>query len=611
MFCKILVKLMSLFNILPEEYIILLVSANPFAIMCVHNPSEIVQLVAVRNMYKNSSKDYHHNDFIKYIESPTEQVQVESVVRAPKSIEYIKNPCRRAQLVALRYPGLDRFVSDSLKNQVKFKPFPTKNICTSLEEFINAFGSPDNEESQLEAISYNIDYLKCSNKRFITNPTMKTMISYTARVLSIMHKTCPIYDLPNLPEFHYIVICHESMIYEKPERFFNLSHQIQFHIWHRDDEELSYLGEQMEILNMCRSTKYINRDYLFTESEQLVAVLKKASIIKYIENPSEQVRALAIQTDIKSKKYITSYTRSLIDLGPECEAFQLYTVHHDSDAILSFTNPYESAKIVAIHNNPRLIGQLTNPSEFLQLVAVHMAGDYIKYIENPSESVQIAAVVMNPNALKYIARPTEQAQIAANLRYPHIFRQINSPSELVRFSFACASPSFVQYFHDDNGPEWTNTISENEKAVLAFTAVRHKIDLVGEMVPEKYQTPKMLSYLSDRLYLDNLNYSWEGGTVYKVTTESRSIVGNYMVHLFKNPYNMEPIYYMSDEEHLMLIDSRVHAHLIHLDEASCLAHMMRNEYVNEYLSGFNLFTRKLARINELIKSGYLPIDHYF
>ena len=64
-------------------------------IQFIHNPSEEVQLVAVKeNLFS-----------IKYMENPTEEVQLMAVIKNPYSIQYIQNPTEEVQLAAVeRYP---------------------------------------------------------------------------------------------------------------------------------------------------------------------------------------------------------------------------------------------------------------------------------------------------------------------------------------------------------------------------------------------------------------------------------------------------------------------------------------------------------------------------
>lgn len=68
------------------------VRKNPSDIKYIENPSEFIQLLAV-----NSSAWV-----IKYIEHPTEAVQNISMVKWPSGIRYIKNPTQEALLIALK-----------------------------------------------------------------------------------------------------------------------------------------------------------------------------------------------------------------------------------------------------------------------------------------------------------------------------------------------------------------------------------------------------------------------------------------------------------------------------------------------------------------------------
>jgi len=53
--------------------------------MYIKSPSEAVQLEAIRLGYDST---------ILFINNPTEAAQIASVIKSPKAIQYIKNPCQ-------------------------------------------------------------------------------------------------------------------------------------------------------------------------------------------------------------------------------------------------------------------------------------------------------------------------------------------------------------------------------------------------------------------------------------------------------------------------------------------------------------------------------------
>ncbi len=99
----------------------------------------------------------------------------------------------------------------------------------------------------------------------------------------------------------------------------------------------------------------------------------ESSVIKYIDNPSENVQRYVVGNDPKSIKYIKK--------------------------------PLKQIQLIAVKKDGTAIEFIDNPSEPVQLAAVEESGNAIKYIKKPSERVQLAAVKENPSSIKFIENP--------------------------------------------------------------------------------------------------------------------------------------------------------------------------------------------------------------
>ena len=73
-------------------------------------------------------------------------------------------------------------------------------------------------------------------------------------------------------------------------------------------------------------------------------------------------------------------------------------------------NPTEKMKLIAVKNDGFAIDLIKNPTEEMQILAVQQNGNVIKFIKNPSEKVQEEAVKQNGLAIQYIENPSEKIQ---------------------------------------------------------------------------------------------------------------------------------------------------------------------------------------------------------
>ncbi len=101
-------------------------------------------------------------------------------------------------------------------------------------------------------------------------------------------------------------------------------------------------------------------------------------------------------------------------------------------AIEFIDNPSEELKILAVQQHGDSIFCMKNPSEELKRLAVQQRGMAIRYIDNPSEEVQKLAVKKYGNAIFYIKNPNEEIQRLAVQQNGEAIQFIDNPSEEIK-----------------------------------------------------------------------------------------------------------------------------------------------------------------------------------
>ena len=106
-----------------------LIEKNPYAIETIENPSEELQLKAVKLL----------GESIEYIKNPSEKVQLEAIKENPYSIETIDNPSETVQLQAVTYFG----------DIIQYLPNASENV----------------QSAAIQNNPYNIQYIENPNER--------------------------------------------------------------------------------------------------------------------------------------------------------------------------------------------------------------------------------------------------------------------------------------------------------------------------------------------------------------------------------------------------------------------------------------------------------------
>jgi len=196
------------------------------------------------------------------------------------------------------------------------------------------------------------------------------------------------------------------------------------------------------------SIKYIKNP---TEEMKEIAVKSDERDLKYIENPSEELQLMAVNEDAQLIKYIKNPTQKVINKvwnsdnqhrGREeaikffespTEEMKLEAVKKTGEAIRHIKNPTEEMKLEALKQNGNAIRHIKNPTREMQLIAVRSKYKAIKYIENPTEEIKLEAIKSNPSTIEFIDNPTEEMQLIAVKGYNVAIKYIKNPTEKVQF----------------------------------------------------------------------------------------------------------------------------------------------------------------------------------
>ena len=143
------------------------ISINPLWIKYIINPSEEIQLEAVKddgfamNYIKNPSKKVqmeavkHDGYIICYIKNPSEDVQIEAVKQNERAIEFIQNPSERVQIESVKKWGYSIQYINNPSEKLQIEAVKQNGLL--IEYIINPI-----EDVQLEAVKQNglaIQYL--------------------------------------------------------------------------------------------------------------------------------------------------------------------------------------------------------------------------------------------------------------------------------------------------------------------------------------------------------------------------------------------------------------------------------------------------------------------
>ena len=128
------------------------------------------------------------------------------------------------------------------------------------------------------------------------------------------------------------------------------------------------------------------------------------------------------------KRVIKIHGKEMWERIEDSDEYQIYTaserdqkrkVKENPYNVEYINNPSEEIKILAVKGKAGCITYINNPSEALQLQAVKKDGFAIQNIKNPSEKVQLEAVKKTDCVISFIKNPTDRVirEVINNFKY--------------------------------------------------------------------------------------------------------------------------------------------------------------------------------------------------
>ena len=303
-------QVITVYNLFSEDKWMTAVKHEGLAIRYVQNPSDALQMIAVKQNGKA----------IRFIKNPSEEAQIAAVKQDGRTIEYIKNPSEAVKMAAVQENGYVIQYINNPSEEVKMAAVKRAGLA------IRYINNPS-DALQMIAVKQNGKAI-----RFIKNP------SEEAQIAAVKQDGWAIQYINNPSE------------------------AMQMTAVKQDGRTIEYIKNPSEAVKMAavkqdgRAIQYIKNP---SEKMQMVAVKKDGWVIHYIKNPSEEVKMAAVQQNGRMIQYIK--------------------------------NPSEEVQMAAVQETGYAIRYIKNPSEEVQMAAVKKDGWVIRYINNPSEEVKMAA----------------------------------------------------------------------------------------------------------------------------------------------------------------------------------------------------------------------------
>lgn len=202
------------------------------------------------------------------------------------------------------------------------------------------------------------------------------------------------------------------------------------------DEELQLIA----VRKNGTTIKYIKNPSFDVKKE---AVINNALSIEYIENPEEEIQVLAVTALWNSIKYINNPTENTIKAALDSKGW----------AIQYINEPSKEQMIIAVEKDYDSIKYIKNPPIEVQLKAINNYWAAIKYINNPDLKVRRRAIELNPESIHYIDFSVEELDIFIEdninvLKYAYDSVDIDNVVEVLKrkFSLNEVSKEYVEDF---------------------------------------------------------------------------------------------------------------------------------------------------------------------
>ena len=137
------------------------------------------------------------------------------------------------------------------------------------------------------------------------------------------------------------------------------------------------------------------------EAKTIEMIKKNPIIIKNIDNPTEEMKLIAINKNGLLLRYINNPTLEMQEIA----------MNNNPRAIEFIENPTEKMMIEAVNNGWSNLNYIKNPSYNVIKLAIEQRGWAIRYVKEPSEELQLLAVMRDYDSIKYIKEHYGSAEI--------------------------------------------------------------------------------------------------------------------------------------------------------------------------------------------------------
>lgn len=155
-----------------------------------------------------------------------------------------------------------------------------------------------------------------------------------------------------------------------------------------------------------------------TEEMKWEAIKRDGSNLEFIDNPTEEMKWQAIKDNGINLKHVKNPTKEM----------QREALKNNSHAIQYIENPTEEMKWKAIKIDPMSLAVIDNPTEEMQKFAFKKNKSVMPYIKNPTEEMKWEAIKDSVRRILIFDNPTEEMQMYAVKKDKTIIHFIKNPS---------------------------------------------------------------------------------------------------------------------------------------------------------------------------------------
>jgi hypothetical protein len=139
--------------------------------------------------------------------------------------------------------------------------------------------------------------------------------------------------------------------------------------------------------------------------------------------------------DVNDNELNVQTVKDIFSIWPESQKLLEEATKENAYIVKYMENPSEELQLDLARRFPQVIGYLKNPSEKVKMQAVsediQLVEDYPELYENANEELQLEIVKIDPLFISYLKNPTEKVQMIAVKKDIDSFENIRNPAKSV------------------------------------------------------------------------------------------------------------------------------------------------------------------------------------